>query len=484
MLFRLFWCKLEKDAIAHTKFLHLEMENNMKLKQHVIDKVEPGSIAEELEIEAGDILLSINGKEIEDVFDYHYLIHDEYLDVSILKSSGEEWELEIEKDYDEDLGIVFENGLMDNYKTCHNKCIFCFIDQMPEGMRDTLYFKDDDTRLSFLQGNYVTLTNMKDKDFERIIEYKLAPINISVQTTNPKLRCEMLHNRFAGEALKKLDRLYEAKLPMNGQIVLCKGVNDGAELERSIRDLTKYLPYMQSVSIVPVGLSKHRKGLHPLEPFTKEDAKEVLAMIHKWQEVCMESHGTHFVHASDEWYLLAEEELPDEDNYDGYIQLENGVGMIRLLLDEFAEALLKLKERMEGEGKASGIPDRNRPHIVSLATGRLMAPFIKRMADDVESILPNYTFHVYAIRNDFFGERITVSGLLTGQDIVAQLRDQPLGERLLLPCNLLRSGEEVLLDDMTLTQLKTALQVEIDIVKSSGQDLLDTMLGMKERTGR
>ena len=354
MLFRLFWCKLEKDAIAQTKFLHLEMENNMKLKQHVIDKVEPGSIAEELEIEAGDILLSINGKEIEDVFDYHYLIHDEYLDVSILKSSGEEWELEIEKDYDEDLGIVFENGLMDNYKTCHNKCIFCFIDQMPEGMRDTLYFKDDDTRLSFLQGNYVTLTNMKDKDFERIIEYKLAPINISVQTTNPKLRCEMLHNRFAGEALKKLDRLYEAKLPMNGQIVLCKGVNDGAELERSIRDLTKYLPYMQSVSIVPVGLSKHRKGLHPLEPFTKEDAKEVLAMIHKWQEVCMESHGTHFVHASDEWYLLAEEELPDEDNYDGYIQLENGVGMIRLLLNEFAEALLKLKERMEGEGKVSG----------------------------------------------------------------------------------------------------------------------------------
>ena len=198
----------------------------------------------------------------------------------------------------------------------------------------------------------------------------------------------------------------------------------------------------------------------------------------------MESHGTHFVHASDEWYLLAEEELPDEDNYDGYIQLENGVGMIRLLLNEFAEALLKLKERMEGEGKVSGIPDRNCPHIVSLATGRLMAPFIKRMADDVESILPNYTFHVYAIRNDFFGERITVSGLLTGQDIVAQLKDQPLGERLLLPCNLLRSGEEVLLDDMTLTQLKTALQVEIDIVKSSGQDLLDTMLGMKERTGR
>ena len=451
----------------------------MSKKQHIIDRIEPGSIAEEMEIEPQDMLLSINGKEIEDVFDYHYLIHDEYLDVLIRKSNGEEWELEIEKDYDEDLGIVFENGLMDDYKSCHNKCIFCFIDQMPKGMRETLYFKDDDSRLSFLQGNYVTLTNMKEKDLNRIIAYKLAPINISVQTTNPELRCKMLNNRFAGEALKKIDLLYEAGIEMNGQIVLCKGVNDGEELERSIRDLTKYLPYMESVSVVPVGLSKYREGLYPLEPFTKEDALEVLATIHRWQKVCMESHGTHFIHASDEWYLLAEMDLPGEENYDGYIQLENGVGMIRLLIDEFTEALETLKERMaDTDTPKEELPDREGEHVVSMVTGLLMAPFLQKMAEELMRVLPNYKLIVYPIRNDFFGERITVSGLLTGQDILAQLQGKELGERLLLPCNLLRSGEEVFLDDMTLSELNVALQVEADIVKSSGQDLLDAMLGM------
>lgn len=446
-------------------------------KKHIIDKIEPGSIAEEMELEPGDALISINGKEIDDVFDYHYLIHDEYLEVLIEKADGEPWELEIEKDYDEDLGIVFENGLMDDYKSCHNKCIFCFIDQMPKGMRETLYFKDDDSRLSFLQGNYVTLTNMKEKDLNRIIEYKLAPINISVQTTNPELRCKMLNNRFAGDALKKIDMLYEGGIEMNGQIVLCKGVNDGEELERSIRDLTKYLPYMESVSVVPVGLSKHREGLYPLEPFTREDAREVLATIHKWQDVCMESHGTHFIHASDEWYLLADMPLPEEDNYDGYIQLENGVGMIRLLLDEFAEALEILKGDIEAKDMPEEfLPDMEGQHTISLATGRLMGPFLQEMAEQVMELLPNYRILVYPIRNDFFGENITVSGLLTGQDLRAQLSVQELGERLLLPCNLLRSGEEVFLDDMTLDELKSALQVEIDIVKSSGQDLLNAML--------
>lgn len=449
----------------------------MNKKQHVIYKIEPDSIAWELELEPGDTLISINGKEIEDVFDYHYLIHDENLTVLIQKADGEPWELDIEKDYDEDLGIEFENGLMDDYKSCHNKCIFCFIDQMPKGMRDTLYFKDDDSRLSFLQGNYVTLTNMKEHDLNRIIEYKLAPINISVQTTNPKLRCQMLNNRFAGDALKKIDLLYEGGIEMNGQIVLCKGVNDGAELERSIGDLTKYLPYMESVSVVPVGLSRFREGLYPLEPFTKEDAKEVLATIHKWQKVCMESHGTHFIHASDEWYLLAEMELPGEDNYDGYIQLENGVGMIRLLLNEFAEAMEQLKEEIQNPDTPEEIlPDKKEKHLISIATGRLAAPFIEQLARQCMAEFPNYEIRVYPIRNDFFGERITVSGLLTGQDILAQLKGQQLGEKLLLPCNLLRSGEEVFLDDMTLGELKTALQVDIDIVKSSGQELLFSML--------
>ena len=239
----------------------------MKEKGHRITKVLPGSIAEELEIAVDDILLEINGKEVVDIFDYRYFMDDTYVEVLIRKPNGEEIEWDIDKEYQEDLGIEFENGLMDKYRSCKNKCMFCFIDQMPKGMRETLYFKDDDARLSFLQGNYITLTNMKEKDIERIIFYHLTPINISVHTTNPELRCKMLHNRFAGEALKQIDKLYKAEITMNGQIVLCKGVNDGKELERTIRELSAYLPYMQSVSVVPVGLTKHREGLYPLEPF-------------------------------------------------------------------------------------------------------------------------------------------------------------------------------------------------------------------------
>lgn len=439
----------------------------MHKKEHEIIAVAPGSIAAELEIEPGDVLLSINGKEIEDIFDYQYLAEDEYLLLLIRKSDGEEWELEIEKDYDEDLGIAFENGLMDDYKSCSNKCIFCFIDQMPPGMRETLYFKDDDSRLSFLQGNYVTLTNMKDKDIERIIYYHLAPINVSVHTTNPKLRCRMLHNRFAGDALQKVNRLAEAGIEMNAQIVLCKGVNDGAELERTISDLTKLIPSMGSVSVVPVGLTKFREGLYPLEPFTKEDAREVLAVIHRWQDYCMERFGMHFIHGGDEWYLLAEEELPGEERYDGYIQLENGVGMITLLRSEFTEAL----EREQGDAALE--------RKITLATGKLAGPILSELMSRMREKFPQVEVTVREIRNDFFGERITVAGLLTGQDIIAQLKDQELGDEVLLPCNVLRSGEEVFLDDVTLTEMKRTLQVPVDIVKSSGQDLLDAVLGRR-----
>ncbi len=272
-----------------------------KRHTHIIRSVDEGSIAWEMGIEPGDGLLAVNGNEIEDIFDYRYHVADELVVLLIEKANGEQWELEIEKEEWEDLGIGFGQGLMDEYKSCHNKCIFCFIDQMPPGMRDTLYFKDDDSRLSFLQGNYVTLTNMDDHDVERIVKYRLEPINISFQTMNPKLRCRMLHNRFAGEALKKVDVLYGAGIEMNGQIVLCKGINDGAELEYSIRELTKYLPHLRSVSVVPVGLSKYREGLEKLEPFTKEDAKEVLCTIHLWQEKLYPKYGLHFIHASDEW---------------------------------------------------------------------------------------------------------------------------------------------------------------------------------------
>ena len=312
-------------------------------KEHVVCQVLPGSIAEEMEIEPGDVLLSINDTDMEDIFDYHYLCSEEYIVVLIRKKDGEEWELEIEKEYNEDLGIVFENGLMDEYKSCRNKCMFCFIDQMPKGMRDTLYFKDDDSRLSFLQGNYITLTNMEEKDLDRIIRYHLEPVNVSVHTMNPELRCKMLNNRFAGDALSKLERLFQGGVLMNGQIVLCKGINDREELDNTIEKLTGYIPYMQSLSVVPVGLTKYREGLYPLAPFEKEDAVEVLSIIHKWQRYCVEKWGIHFVQAGDEWYLLADMEIPPEENYDGYLQLENGVGMMRLLENEFLEELSNRK---------------------------------------------------------------------------------------------------------------------------------------------
>ncbi len=444
----------------------------MKKKNHIINKVLEGSIAQELEIEPGDELVSINDQKIEDIFDYQYYVEDEYIEVLIRKPDGEEWLLEIDKDPDEDLGIEFENGLMDDYRSCHNKCIFCFIDQMPEGMRESLYFKDDDSRLSFLQGNYITLTNMSDYDVERIIKYNLAPINISFQTTNPELRCKMLNNRFAGQALEKVKRFYEAGISMNGQIVLCKDVNDGEELERSIRDLYEYLPYLESVSVVPVGLSKFREGLYPLEPFTKQDALKVLDTIHRWQKKAYEEYKLHFIHASDEWYLLAEEELPKEENYDGYLQLENGVGMLRLFMDEFEDGLLQFLNDLRGKKAVH-------EEEISVFTGKLSYPCIKSVSEKLEKAVEGLKIHVYAIRNDFFGENITVSGLLTGTDMMAQGKELNLGERLLLPENVFRSGEQVLLDDYTLDDLKKSLQVPIDIVKSSGYDYIKTVLNIK-----
>ena len=359
-------------------------------KEHVVCQVLPGSIAEEMEIEPGDVLLSINDTDMEDIFDYHYLCSEEYIVVLIRKKDGEEWELEIEKEYNEDLGIVFENGLMDEYKSCRNKCMFCFIDQMPKGMRDTLYFKDDDSRLSFLQGNYITLTNMEEKDLDRIIRYHLEPVNVSVHTMNPELRCKMLNNRFAGDALSKLERLFQGGVLMNGQIVLCKGINDREELDNTIEKLTGYIPYMQSLSVVPVGLTKYREGLYPLAPFEKEDAVEVLSIIHKWQRYCVEKWGIHFVQAGDEWYLLADMEIPPEENYDGYLQLENGVGMMRLLENEFLEELSNRK----GE---------TRKRKVSSATGQLASPLIKKLTDRLCQKFPGLGVEVIPIRNDFSG---------------------------------------------------------------------------------
>ena len=440
----------------------------MKKNEHLIKEVYPGSIAEEMGIEPGDVLLRINKQEIGDVFDYRYYIKDDYIEVLIRKADGEEWLLEIDKDYDDDLGIEFDNGLMSDYRSCSNKCIFCFIDQMPPGMRETLYFKDDDSRLSFLQGNYITLTNMSEKDVERIIHMQLAPINISVQSTNPELRCKMLHNRFAGDKLKYLDQLYEGHVEMNGQIVCCKGVNDGEELRRSIEDLSKYLPFMRSVSAVPAGITKYRDGLYPLELYTKEEAGAVIDLIESYQKKFYEEYGLHFIHASDEWYITAERDFPEEERYDGYIQLENGVGMMRLFIEEFEEAVKHL------EGKPM-------ERTLTIATGKLTYPTICQFAEQLMKLYPGLVVHVYAIRNDFFGETITVSGLIMGQDLVTQLLEYKeqgvdLGETLLIPSNMLRTGEEVFLDDMTVQQVEKALEVHLTAIEPGGQDFVDAIL--------
>ncbi len=453
----------------------------MQKNGHVIKSVEEGSIAWEMGVEPGMSVVSVNGTEIEDVFDYRYLMADENVNVLIREENGEETMLEIEKDADEDFGVEFVSGLMDDYKSCSNRCIFCFIDQMPKGMRETLYFKDDDSRLSFLQGNYITLTNMSDHDIDRIIRYHMEPINISVQTTNPELRVKMLHNRFAGDIFPKLKRLSDAGIVMNGQIVLCKGWNDGAELDRTISDLTEYLPAMQSVSVVPVGISKFRDGLEHLEPFTKEDACRVIDQIEGWQKKIYspsEEIG-HFIHASDEWYILAERELPEDGRYDGYIQYENGVGMLRLLQVEVDEAVRTYQQDETVTAQLT-------PRRVSSATGLLAAPYICRNTKKISEAFPNTSVTVYPIRNDFFGEHITVSGLITGQDLIRQLKAQvdqgaDLGDELLIPVNMLRSGERVFLDDYTLDDVERELQIKTRIVWESGEDLVRAQLGLSPK---
>ena len=456
----------------------------MKSCEHVIKEVLQDSIAEEFELEPGDAILKIHNNEIEDIFDYQYLVEDEYIEVLIRKANGEEWLLEIDKEADEDLGIVFENGLMDDYKSCQNKCMFCFIDQMPKGMRETLYFKDDDSRLSFLQGNYVTLTNMSDKDIDRIVKYHLGPINISVHTTNKELRCKMLNNRFAGEALSKIETLYNEGIEMNGQVVLCKGVNDGDELRKTIENLGRYLPIMRSVSVVPAGLTKFREGLYPLESFDKEDAGKVIDMIESYQQDFYNKYGLHFIQASDEWYIMAERDFPEEDRYDGYIQLENGVGMMRLLWEEYMEAY----ERLEGNPadnvlesnqlESNSLKEKNfeKNLEVSVATGVLAYDLIRKMSDMLENKYDNLKIHCYKIINNYFGEKITVSGLITGTDLIEQLQDKELGERLLLPNNILRSGEDIFLDDYTLTDVSDKLGVPIVITTSEGEGFINAVL--------
>lgn len=433
---------------------------------HKIAQIMEDSPAERAGLAPGDIIKKINDVELVDIFDYHYYSDDADITVELLHEDGTTSSVFVQKEEGEDLGVIFCNGLMDDYKSCSNKCAFCFIDQMPPGMRETLYFKDDDTRLSFLQGNYVTLTNMKMADLDRIIAYKLGPINISVHATNPELRVKLLHNRFAGDILDKIRKLYEAGIPMNAQVVACPGLNDGAELDRTISDLLQFAPVMSSMSVVPVGVTKYRDGLFPLRTYTKEEAGKVIDQIEHWQQEAMKQVGNHFVQASDEWYILAGRPLPEANRYDGFIQLENGVGMLRLLHEEVLDALEDIKK-----------PLFMKKRHVTIATGKLAAPFMKELADLITDKFNRVSVDVVAITNEFFGEEITVSGLITGQDLIKQLKTKDLGDCLLLSNTMLRSGEEVFLDDITLSQLQAALQVKTRIVQSDGRDLVYAIIG-------
>ncbi len=412
-------------------------------------------------IKAGDILATVNGHEIEDVLDYMFYSAERLVKLGII-SDGERKTFTVRKSEYDDLGLEFETFLMDKKQSCCNKCIFCFIDQMPPDMRETLYFKDDDARLSFLQGNYVTLTNLSQKDIDRIIQMKLA-INISVHTTNPELRCMMMNNRFAGEKLDYLRQFAEAGISMNCQIVLCPGINDGAELERTLTDLGKLMPNIQSIAVVPVGLTKFRDGLYPLELFDKAGAGKAIDLIEKFQKDFLENYGTRLVFPSDEFYITAEREIPDGEFYEDYSQYENGVGMVRSLIDEFESAMADA-ENVESSD-------------VSIATGALAYDFISELVEKVREKWHNINCRVYKIRNDFFGETITVSGLITARDIISQLKGQPLGNTLLISSNMIKADEDIFLDDLSINDVENALGVKIRKVPNDGYELFDAVTG-------
>ncbi len=430
----------------------------------IIKEVYPNSIAEELGLEAGDELIAINGEEIRDVLDYRYTVNDEFLTLTVKTRQGDIAEIDLEKDAYDDLGLEFESGLMDKAQRCANACIFCFIDQLPEGMRESLYFKDDDTRLSFFQGNYVTLTNLKDEEIDRLIRLRVSPINISVQAMNPELRVRMLKNPRAAKLPSIMRRFAENGIIMNCQIVLCPGYNDGAELERSIAELYALNKCVQSVSVVPIGRTNHRKGLTEMTPVSREKAIELVSQIEAWQKKARTEIGKGFVYAADEIYLRAKLPIPDGESYDGYPQIENGVGLIASLRDEFAAAV-KIA------------PDKIAPASVTIATGVAAAPLMQAFAEAAEAKYPNLTVRVEAIVNRFFGESITVAGLLCGCDIIAQLKGKSLGDRIIISKDMLRDGTDVLLDDLTVSELEAALGAPVLASACDGFELLENIIG-------
>ena len=424
-----------------------------------VSEVDKNSIASDVNISSGDLILSINKQIIKDIFDYKYLIYEEYLLLKIQKPNKEIWEIEIEKDENEDLGISFENDLIDGEKQCSNKCIFCFIDQLPKGMRESMYFKDDDTRLSFLTGNYVTLTNMQMDELERVAKLRLSPINISVHTTNPKLRKMMLNNRFAGDILKKMKYLASQNIEMNAQIVLCKGINDKIELEKTITDLENMYPHIKSLSVVPVGLSKHRKGLFELLPFLEEDAIDIIKTISRFQKIKRKETGVNFVYAADEFYLKANIETPSSDQYDNFPQIENGVGLMTSLEEEINQNL-------------SSINYKNIKRDICIATGVLSYNFIKNMCEKITKKYDKISINVFKIDNMFFGGQVTVSGLVTGSDILRELKKKQLSHELLIPKVMLKANEDIFLDDITVKDIEKELNVKVLPILNDGNDFV------------
>ncbi len=433
-----------------------------------IEYVEKKSRADRAGIQCGDLLKEINGREINDVLDYRFFLAEREVILTLIRN-GEKLTVKIKKAQYDDIGLDFETPLMDKKHSCENKCIFCFIDQLPKGMRKTLYFKDDDSRLSFLHGNYITLTNLHDKDIDRIIEMHISPVNISVHTTNPNLRVKMMHNKRAGEVLSYIKRLSDAGISLCGQIVLCKGINNGEELDRSLRELSEFFPAMQSVSIVPAGLTKYREKLYPLEGFTKEEAAEVIDQVNAFGDTITEKYGIRMFYCADEFYLKAERALPDESYYDGYPQIENGVGMITSTLAEFYDELGYIDEYLEDAGL---------PRTVSIATGVAAHDTVASMARALEEKVSGLKINVYKIINDFFGESITVAGLLTGQDIASQLSGKELGEVLYFPENALRADGDLFLDDMSPEELSEKLKVIAKPAHNDGAVFIKDILGI------
>lgn len=430
-----------------------------------IKLVEAGSPAAKAKIRPGETLKQVNGHPIVDVLDYKFYTYDSQLLLALADDAGNERQVKVKKREGEDLGLEFETYLMDRARSCANNCIFCFVDQMPKGMRETLYFKDDDARLSFLMGNYITLTNLSPREIQRIIDLRISPINVSVHTTDPELRRQMLGYVRAGDSIDVMRRLAENGICMNCQIVACPGINDGDALQRTMEDLAQMHPGVDSVSIVPVGLTKYREGLYPLTGYNKDTAAQVIDQVEAFGRTCMERFGTTIFWCSDEFYLMAQRELPEDEYYEDYRQLENGVGMLRLLETEFHAGL-----------RTAEIPEKI-PSF-TIATGYSAAPMLEKLVNEAKQQIPGLEGQVIPITNRFFGTSITVSGLVTGQDLIAQLRDVELGDRLLLPDSMLRYHENVFLDDVTIEQVEQALNIPITFVSQDGMELCDAILGL------